>query len=240
MPIDFWTESDRFNSALFRKPKCHYLVATALPECEDIIPGQIGINPKESKLLVDPTAEESKLLVDPTADNHQLEVGKFMSYSAFFPIRLITSPIAHGWGEAAWRNFLRRTRTTIRQSWTYNPELQLKWRKLKPILEKSYPQGTGIFAEFFEVLNQYRKPDGKRLATMTVEKEDEQDTDTETVLCQAPSDKPDDSFCKNIRNFNPLNSKEIEVLNKAKITLIGHSMGAIVVNELVEKFPKLP
>ena len=71
-----------------------------------------------------------------------------------WPVRLVSTPLAHGLGEAAWTNMVRRTRTTINRSMEYNLNRDLDDTNKCPndFTEKmkQFPKGTGAFARFFE------------------------------------------------------------------------------------------
>ncbi len=238
-PLDLMVEGQRFSNALFREPKCSLRVRGAPSYCRDKFIGKPDDDETGSKL------KGSKLYVDPIADEPQREIVKFLSYAALYPVRLVATPIAHGFGGTAWQNFLRRTRTTIRKSWEYRPNLATEAEKnQKRIIEKSYPNGSGVFARFFEALRQYKDLKGHRLLTIALTDNPEGKTEYD-VLC--PQDAPEkfDPLCQPDRIVKPdsqgiSNEAITSALQNAKITLIGHSMGGIVVNELVEKFPDLP
>ena len=235
-PLDAAVESRRFWNGMRRKPACTLLVRPGDLQdkrCEDERNGYLGDT-------VEPTCGEAQKVVftdqpgglDPgrskvaahlCADGHQTEVGKLLGYSTLWPIRLVTAPLAHGLGEATWRNYLRRTRTTVRRPVEFDLErdtgddLVVGQTPEFARLMKDYPKGTGVFARFFEALWQYTRKDGKRLCPNS----------PAGLLCKA-STQP------------TVDEKIVEALEHARITLIGHSMGGIVINELVGWFDDLP
>jgi hypothetical protein len=100
-----------------------------------------------------------RVVTAPDTDAHQREVGRFVAYGALWPVRLASTPLAHGLGEAAWTNMVRRTRTTINRSLEFNLDRDVDGTNPCPedFREKlrQFPKGTGAFARFFETLLHY-------------------------------------------------------------------------------------
>lgn len=142
------------------------------------------------------------------------------------PVRAITTP-GIGPGTAAWRNMVRRTRTAVRSIDEFPPELEKGtngvagecaslYTEAGPedrgaTLRRCYPRGTGAFARFFQWLESCAT--GEPVAPGA-------------EGCPLPA---------------PQREEALRVLpTDLRIIMIGHSMGAIVVNELLELFPDLP
>ena len=122
---------------------------------------------------------------------------------------------------------LRRTRTTINRSLEYNLNRDVDGTNPCPedFREKmrQFPKGTGAFARFFETLLHYYYQDWPLIRSEwhCVNGQD---------VPQAPPTPAEEQVDQQIR----------AALAKAQITMIGHSMGAIVINELLERFRDLP
>lgn len=163
---------------------------------------------------------ESNVVGAKDVDAHESEVPEFLYYSLLFPVRLVSTPFVHGLGEAAWENSLRRTRTTVRRSVEFNLDRHADWDQDW----RDFPRGTGVFVRFFKVLERYRTGRGMPCSEWH---------------CSTDGEKPKltpDEAAKEQEQDKAIAA----ALAKAKITVIGHSMGAIVINELNERFPRLP
>jgi pimeloyl-ACP methyl ester carboxylesterase len=157
-----------------------------------------------------------------------------------WPARLVTTPLAMGYGGSAWKNYLRRTRTTIRQVEEFNFDKHASWTtvttacdaKIAPARYQDYvrafPRGLGVFAMFFETLLQFQKNDQDR--------ENWQDELTAFWYCNSANPKPLAAARTELKDRD----RAIAAAFKpADIVLIGHSMGGIVINGLLERFPDL-
>jgi pimeloyl-ACP methyl ester carboxylesterase len=225
-PVDYFIHGRRFVRALRRKPVCSLVVREdekhneALREC-----------PAEQRVtFVDEAggqiSPDANVVTPPDTDAHQLEVGKFATYSLLWPVRMVSTPLAHGLGGAGWTNMLRRTRTTINRSIEFNLNRDVDGtnRCPKDLHERmaQFTKGTGAFAQFFEFTYRYYRgievtpPKWRCLG------------DHEKAEPPPTADRAAEA--KLIR----------DTLAHAEITLIGHSMGAIVINELLERFNGLP
>jgi hypothetical protein len=124
------------------------------------------------------------------------------------PVRLATAPILDAMGKTAWENMVRRTRTTVRTVWEHQTEL-----RGKDFAEqvRCFPRGTGVFAKFFQALQQYSKG-------------------------------PTTSDGGTLYAYDDCGIYRGQVAGKKEfsLTLIGHSMGTIVLNELIPSFSGLP
>jgi hypothetical protein len=139
--------------------------------------------------------------------------GGYVYFASTSPFRALSTPLVVGFGHTMWENMVRRTRTSIRQVAEFpGPELDPDARKA---LDK-FPRGAGGFASYFHWL--------------------------ESCIAGGPTIAgsagcPLDEF---ERAIPPDLEDPKELLPNARIDMIGHSMGAIVVNELLETFPNLP
>lgn len=148
----------------------------------------------------------------------------YLYYGAMGPVRVLTTPLVVGLGEAGWRNMVRRTRTSVRSATEFPDEFEpasgpahdlaidcaddanLSRSNFK--LQHCYPRGAGGFSRFFQWL--------------------------ESCITGMPVAAGADGCPLE------LSAQERKILQQARITMIGHSMGTIVINELVELYPDLP
>jgi pimeloyl-ACP methyl ester carboxylesterase len=212
-PVDYATEAERVWYSLSRTPECEMRINDTPAHC--LSNYYDGYN--ESKPY------QSVVQVGPTADEYNWNPWPQVSYAALFPARLVLTPFSNTLGDTAWKNFVRCSRTTIRQSNEFNflnnPDIYH---------DNGYPRGTGVFSKFFETLLQYRmKVDGKLIGKRLCPKKSFQDA---PLLCEQ-RELPE--------HYLKDQNKIAQILSKSKITLIGHSMGGIVINELVERYPDL-
>jgi hypothetical protein len=145
----------------------------------------------------------------------------FVRFAALSPFRAISTPLI-GPGEAGWRNMVRRTRISVRAVEEFPGESDAAKTDLEAQtcadhlqgngskLRRCYPRGAGGFARFFQWLQ---------------------------------SCATGESITKNADGCpleEPKKTEAKDLLANMRITMIGHSMGAIVINELVQLFPNLP
>ena len=262
-PADYLVHSRRFMRAIWRKPPCYLVMRTDSIKDVTCPKEQIVSFVDNSGKLEDglaPIDRDRNVVIDvdrTKVDANQTEIARFVQYSALLPVRLISTPFAHGLGESAWNNMLRRTRTTVRRSIEhyldrrgYHVERELKDGSIQSrhldqasacpndLQEKldTFQQGTGVFARFFELLRRHQSgeelPSNKWVCHGDYE-------------CETGADDGDQR-CKNgdlIVDVDKNESDDARIrtaLKGAKITLVGHSMGAIVINELLSRFPSLP
>ena len=152
---------------------------------------------------------------------YSTNTARYASYAVTGPIRVLSTPVMIGGGEAMWRNMVRRTRTSIRAVGEFpigaagngdrrsNCELTLE-PMTALMLQTCYPQGSGGFARFLQWFQ-----------SCTTGEPIEAGADA----CPLPQETLKEAQ---------------ETLRRAQLVMIGHSMGSIVVNELVQLFPKLP
>lgn len=163
---------------------------------------------------------------DPRPGASAARAASYLYYGLTAPIRVLSTPFMIGFGEAGWSNMVRRTRTSVRAVREFPPELQpaehvssipdCMERDLDrnaEILQRCYPRGSGGFARFFQWI--------------------------ESCTTGEPIAKGADPCPLPL----PEQAEAREILSdKLRITMIGHSMGAIVINELLQanRYPNLP
>ena len=225
-PVDYFIHGRRFVRALWRKPVCSLVVREDKKHTEALRKCSAEQRTKFVDQVNGQISPDANVVTPPDTDARQSEVGKFATYSLLWPVRLASTPLAHGLGSAAWTNMLRRTRTTINRSIEFNLNRDVDRTNKCPndFHERmaQFTKGTGVFAQFFELTYRYYsgvkvEPPKWRCLGDQEEKEPLPTTDTATKE-------------QLIR----------DALANAEITLIGHSMGAIVINELLERFNSLP
>lgn len=236
-PMDLAIQSSRSWDSLLSRPECSLKIKNPSPSnnSSDEAQDNCWESPSDNNNKV-------KLITEDTIDVQDFgaETGKFLFHTALSPVQVVSTPIAHGIGESAWQNYLRRTRTTLRQSWEFVPWWKSKERNRINTLRESFPRGTGVFAEFFTALEEYRTKDGNRLSRIEIEGDNGEHIDD--ILCPIDSKVGNEACQKSLRSHLEalIDERIYESLKEAKITLIGHSMGGIVVNGLIESFPQLP
>lgn len=252
-PADYFLHSRRFYRAVQRKPPCYLNVRTERidgVECGDAQILSFVDNQREGGNA--PIDKDRNVVIDTKrdkVDEGQREVARFIKYAALWPARMISTPLAHGFGKAAWENMLRRTRTTVRRSIEYYLDrhgyyvggelIDSATGCLHDYREKqaSFPQGTGAFARFFQMIQLHLDPkkglpENKWVCRGTYECEIGSTDGDERCREENLKDQP--------ATKKPADQRISEALKGAEITLIGHSMGAIVINELISSFPTIP
>jgi pimeloyl-ACP methyl ester carboxylesterase len=161
-------------------------------------------------------AEGGKLVVDQVRRDRQgPRAAPAFAYSVLTsPARAVTTPFTIGFGETAWDNMVRRSRTAVHAASEFEfegPASSPTWaetRAAKIARLRAWPRGTGGFARLFHLL----------------------------LACAADRAPPAPATgCP-----EGVGADHRKLLREARITLIGHSMGAIVANELLTAFPELP
>ena len=157
-----------------------------------------------------PINSQSNLLFSDRVDEGSIDKLDLTFYSALTPVRVITTPFIDALGKTAWENMLRRTQTTVRRPIEFN--INIVRPELKEVIDKQkddFPNGIGSFAKFFTMLE----------------------------TCSNPAEKqwPDErKEC-----YKGISPEMKNTLEKTQITAIGHSMGTIVLNELIPSHPSL-
>ncbi|MDJ0944329.1 MAG: hypothetical protein QNJ30_12730 [Kiloniellales bacterium] len=149
-------------------------------------------------------------------------------YYGLFATRFLSTPMIDALGKTMWENMVRRTRTTIRRPIEYDinladnlpseagklPREDREYLVLQVEAEKRrFPNGIGAFAKFFTLL-QY-------------------------CIASEPTAEaggaPPEYLCPDhlVGDARP-------VWRDIELTVIGHSMGTIVMNELIPLHPDLP
>lgn len=133
------------------------------------------------------------------------------TYLGLFPVRLVTTP-AIGPGFALWRNMVRRSRTAFRHRDEFPKEDDVAIKSVPPAAcENGYEENVHA--------RQACHPRGSGAFGQFFH-----------WL----------SACRVGASDCPLTPKEQANLKELRLTLIGHSMGTIVINEAVNAFPDLP
>ena len=229
-PADYISHGRRFWSSQRREPKCQMMVhVTTESGCAE---EQI-INFVDAGI----DAEHNGVIDKSNIDEFDPSTFQLLMYGAAFPVRVISTPLARGIGERAWANMIRRTRVTVRRSAEYNldwldPEHGRDCPKSFRNQLQRFPKGTGVFARFFQYLEDYYKSDQPR-RLVKVSCNDDKKTD-------GPADQPTATVLSLVKRIHEALSQRHTGAGPAGIILTGHSMGAIVINELVPRFPELP
>ena len=253
-PADYFIHGRRFTRAMFRQPVCSLIVRgypddlDAQDELWSFFDDQFNLNepdvleecPQEQRVdFVDQNEDEiiskyqitSKynVVAGRDVDVREREVAKFVYYSLFWPVRVVSTPFAHGLGEAAWTNMVRRTRTTINRSAEFNLNRNIDGSidcpdRFREEMEQ-FPKGTGVFARFFETALYHYK--GWELPRFK-------------WPCNGGEDGVEPLTTEEIRQRQHDYDQIRDALQDARVTVIAHSMGAIVINELLDLFPDLP
>ena len=163
-------------------------------------------------------------------------LGRFAYHGVLAPVRVLTTLPLVGLGDAGWRNMVRRTRTSVRSATEFPDEFARE-------------AGGGGADEAG------RGPNNVDIAS-------------ERAACDLPLQRDAAKLrrcyprgsggfarvfqwlesCMREQEIAPgadgcpplLSDEDRETLRNARIVMIGHSMGAIVVNELLQLFPDLP
>jgi hypothetical protein len=160
---------------------------------------------------------------DPDKTKAQRRVGITLSYGqlgALTPARVMLTPFAIGFGTTMWDNMVRRARSSIRAVQEFDDRTVLEiqqsddaWTK-ELRWQRDFPQGTGAFAQFFQWLESCRQA-----AT-------EGSEESISAVARCPLEK--------------MTTGQIKAFQHLEITMLGHSMGGIVINGLLIAFPHLP
>ena len=165
-----------------------------------------------------PVSRNNNVLIeDGVSDNVPRDYFDDALYAVTSPIRLISTPFTDSFGKTAWENMVRRARTAVKKPIEFQPELG------DPIINaqisqdlKRYPNGTGAFSKFFQELQWCANEDQE---------------------CGKVLIKPD----KKKDKFNDDEKKDLfKFLKDSRLTIMGHSMGAIALNELFSIYKKIP
>lgn len=141
------------------------------------------------------------------------QAARFIRFYATSPVKLLTTPLVSTVGAPGWDNMLRRTKVAFRKPGEY-------WTKKKDDEKANETNGKYRFGDpsglgdnqVLTSCDQHYKVNGQGSGALAVFLEE--------MLTFLNGD-----------NFNEV---------KYDVTLIGHSMGAIVLNEVIRKFPGLP
>lgn len=171
---------------------------------------------------------ERNILIDMAAvDNASANFGldTLRSY-VLAPVRVFTTPAADGLGKTTWDNYVRRTRTTIRKTAEFDLRLaenpNFGCHSSLQAEMRDFPQGTGAFAKVFHLLSLHRQ--GRQLPHASTRCVVRTGSTTMRYVDVPAGPLPQLPRGLNFRNLD------------FGITLIGHSMGAIAINELLARF----
>jgi hypothetical protein len=226
-PRDYWVHSRRYWKAVRRNDPCFQEILWSNNLKNDCSPEHevkvIDVEPSPGSQPAIVSAVENVVVDKERVDEHYREVAATIAYGAYWPFRAISTPFADGFGKATWDNYLRRTRTTVRRPIEFylrqgedDPQLSCPQNLAED--KVLYPEGTGAFAKIFQLLTLAEQgkspPDGK-------------------WTCRDGKDQKETDHTQN---------PDLPALQKLdlQLTLIGHSMGSITINELVYRFPELP
>ena len=178
-----------------------------------------------------PVSEDNNIYIRSNTDTPEYtarRIGKSLVYSATVGVRALTTMLWDPLGEAAWENMLRKSRMTVSRPEDYRPSLRPDdndAENFDKAVRERYLKGSGAFSRFMFELELC----SKRKARIN----DPQDG---SPLCA-------DSYDRRTSKFKPADKKTrkgiIRAFRNSSITLIGHSMGAIVINELLLRYPNL-
>ena len=162
------------------------------------------------------TAKKNLLTAKEPDSEPDLQLLEAAAYGSTFPVRFVSTPLIDAFGKTMWENMVRRTRTTIRRPIEFNIHaLATKGKKLAVTIDSDkqlFPNGLGAFARFFTMLQYCSGP------TKIFRQNPHLDAD-----CYKQADEE-------VRN----------IWREAELTVIGHSMGTIVMNEVIPQHPDLP
>ena len=199
---------------------------------------------EENHEFLDRISEELNKRNRPALEGHAIV--------ATSPIRLaLSTPLIDGLGKHAWDNMVRRTRVTLHRPSEFQYEcLNLLYRAKKGTFGTTkvkdedcinvgkelndYPLGTGGFSKFLAALQRCYLAAG--LARKA-------DPNFKLEIDWAFSDeepKDDNCLVTGVAATNLHESLVDKYGRPTPITIIGHSMGAIVFNELIHNHPKMP
>lgn len=227
-PSDYVVHGRRYFNAMLRGRPCLDLMEPRLarPDCAE---AQLVAQPPRGGEV---TAARNVVFDPATADARHPEVGANLGYIAALPARLLATPLIDGLGASAWRNFLRRTRTTIRRDVEFDLNRERDVACPMNLAEdmEAFRWGTGAFAKVFQLLNdtlnERTRPPEQWLRTGRWKCAE----DEAGALHDVAEDTPP---------IDPASLIAFRAL-RPRITLVGHSMGAIVVDEVLATFRDLP
>jgi hypothetical protein len=221
-------ELDRFSDAVL-KEEPEYSIESYLRTRTDN---------KSSKEAFDYYLEKTKddnVLFLPRGDKRNLNAMKVARYTVVSPARFLMTPLLEDAGRVAWNSMIRRTRLTIRLAGEFQPEL---WEGYaiddRPVtaLMREYPNGLGEFSRFLADLNRCLgnfQTCGPKFGS-GIDIDLKKKIHCALIDTRSATSKDGAELCP----------QEYGSHRGLKITPIGHSMGAIVLNELLQIFPETP
>ncbi len=210
-----WSDNlGRFRDSIIQ-PDCHFFVNDrTLPRANTVADNASACSPMQAHRALPGgvSSAESNMIYSDSVNVPPDRAADGLSFFATTIPRTLLVPFADGLGREAWQNMQRRTRVTIHAEYEIEGEGPA-WDKLRA----AFPHGTGGFAEFFALLEACTAGD----------------------LAGVSEEDPPDSELVASPGKCPVGREARVALRDAEITLIGHSMGSIVINELVRAFPDL-
>lgn len=216
-PSDYFVHGERYVNSVLRSRPCYDEILAGDTDSAHCAPEhRVGLIPTDGV----PSPQANVVFDVDRVNAHYADPAEEIRYGALWPVRLVTTPFADGLGQATFTNYLRRTKTTIRKP----IEFYLERNSDRSVVAcpnnlsedmLHYPEGTGAFAKIIRMLSMAH---------------------TEGVLpvghwkCTDDGDLPQGEATPipEIAEFKDL---------PLSVTMIGHSMGAIIVNELIYRFP---
>ncbi len=233
-PVNYLNQLQRFVSA--KNPfddsdKREFFLTRAAEICRDAEPAEDGgtghAAASENKVCEETDVDkfgiancevtaEKNLLTGQAPDQNPGPSLLSVPYYGLLPVRFVATPLVDAFGKTMWENMVRRTRTTVRSPVEYNIHLvdDFKPREISAIEhdKRRFPNGIGAFARFFTMLQYCIDGDG--------------DDGKGAAAGRACYPEVDQALRNSWRNV--------------ELTIIGHSMGSIVMNELIPAHPDLP
>ncbi|MDH3658696.1 MAG: hypothetical protein OEU92_01500 [Alphaproteobacteria bacterium] len=214
-PINYESQARRFFNTKIRIDEEKYYVAATcdlMDQKDDVTQGDCKFHNDQEIVGSNANVVFDGDRVDDERSTSLGDVGAIITA----PIRLLMLPFVDSFGKTAWENMVRRTKTSVRRPDEYRHDLHRKEGEefaRRMIADKQdFPKGLGGFARFFSMLES-------------------------CMLDEEPGDGGRERWrCEQ----SDVTSGARERLQQAKVTLIGHSMGTIVINEVVPHHPKLP
>ncbi len=160
---------------------------------------------------------ERNLVTGESPDTRPGLTPKDLPYYGLFATRFVSAPLVDAFGTTMWENMVRRTRTTIRRPIEFDINLRdtFEAEQIAQIEKdkRDFPNGIGAFAKFFSMLEYCVAPTEPAGGTDAAAK------------TPCPDELVRESRAK---------------WRDSELTVIGHSMGTIVMNELIPLHADLP
>lgn len=163
-------------------------------------------------------------------------LANFAYHGVTAPVRVLTTLPLVGLGDAGWRNMVRRTRTSVRSATEFPDEFATETNDSEASDGARQPEDVNS-VEIAEACDPPLQGDAAKLRRCYPRGSG----GFARVFQWLESCMKEQEIAKGADACPPLLSDDDrETLRNARIVMIGHSMGAIVVNELLQLFPDLP